>query len=88
MIITHLSAENLLKYKKLELKNLPREGVITISGQNESGKSTIGETVCFALFGRTFSLADEEIPLTGLATGLPLLPETSSAPSAPPAGDS
>ena len=61
MIITHLSAENLLKYKKLELKNLPREGVITISGQNESGKSTIGETVCFALFGRTFSLADEEI---------------------------
>jgi exonuclease SbcC len=61
MIITHLSAENLLKYKSLELNNLPREGVITISGQNESGKSTIGETVCFALFGRTFSLADEEI---------------------------
>ncbi|MCK5360803.1 MAG: AAA family ATPase, partial [Gammaproteobacteria bacterium] len=61
MIITHLTAENLLKYKKLELKNLPREGVITISGQNESGKSTIGETVCFALFGRTFSLADDEI---------------------------
>ena len=61
MIITHLSAENLLKYKSLELKDLPREGVITISGQNESGKSTIGETVCFALFGRTFSLADEEI---------------------------
>jgi len=61
MIITHISAENLLKYNHLELKNLPREGVITISGQNESGKSTIGESVCFALFGRTFSLADDEI---------------------------
>jgi exonuclease SbcC len=61
MIITHIFAEDLLKYKKLNLENLPREGVITISGQNESGKSTIGETVCFALFGRTFSLADDEI---------------------------
>jgi exonuclease SbcC len=61
MIITHLSAENLLKYKNLDLSNLPRQGVITISGQNESGKSTIGESVCFALFGRTFSLADDEI---------------------------
>ena len=50
MIITHISAENLLKYKHLELNKLPREGVITISGQNESGKSTIGESVCFALF--------------------------------------
>ncbi len=61
MIITHISAENVLKYKQLQLENLPREGLITISGQNESGKSTIGETVCFALFGRTFSLANDEI---------------------------
>jgi exonuclease SbcC len=61
MIITHISAENVLKYKQLQLDNIPRAGLITISGQNESGKSTIGETVCFALFGRTFSLAKDEI---------------------------
>jgi len=61
MIITRISAENVLKYRQLELGDLPREGIIAISGQNESGKSTIGETVCFALFGRTFSLDEESI---------------------------
>jgi exonuclease SbcC len=61
MIITHITADDLLKYTHLELTEIPRHGVITISGQNESGKSTIGESVCFALFGRTFSLADDEI---------------------------
>jgi exonuclease SbcC len=61
MIITHISADNLLKYRHLELADLPRQGVITISGQNESGKSSIGETVCFALFGRTFSIDDDDI---------------------------
>ena len=60
MIITHISAENVLKYKQLELADLPHRGVITISGENESGKSTIGETVCFALFGRTFSIGEED----------------------------
>ncbi|MEN8712287.1 MAG: AAA family ATPase [Arenicellales bacterium] len=60
MIITHISAENVLKYKQLELTDLPHRGVITISGENESGKSTIGETVCFALFGRTFSIGEED----------------------------
>ncbi len=61
MIITHIRADNLLKYTHLDLTDIPRQGVITISGPNESGKSTIGETVCFALFGRTFSIDEEEI---------------------------
>jgi len=61
MIITHIKADNLLKYTHLELADIPRQGVITISGPNESGKSTIGETVCFALFGRTFSIGEEDI---------------------------
>jgi exonuclease SbcC len=61
MIITSVSAENLLKYSSLELNHLPQEGLIAISGQNESGKSTIGETICFALFGRTFSLQPDEL---------------------------
>lgn len=61
MIITSLKAHNVLKYERLELESLPDDGVIAISGQNESGKSTIGETVCFALFGRTFSLDQTEL---------------------------
>lgn len=58
MIIRSLCAENFLKYQRLELNHLPRRGIIAISGPNESGKSSIGETLCFALFGRTFSLSN------------------------------
>lgn len=61
MIIHSISAKNVLKYQTLELNDLPEEGIIAISGFNESGKSTIGETICFALFGRTFSIAEDEL---------------------------
>jgi exonuclease SbcC len=61
MIIQRLSATNVLKYAQLDLADLPATGLIGISGQNESGKSSIGEALCFALFGRTFSLGGEEI---------------------------
>jgi len=57
MIITHLRAENFLKYAELEFSDLPASGLIAVSGPNESGKSTIGETICFALFGRTYSVS-------------------------------
>jgi len=61
MIITSVEAHNVLKYAELHLENLPAAGIIAISGLNESGKSTIGETICFALFGRTFSLGSDEL---------------------------
>ncbi len=61
MIIQGLQAENILKYESLDLQGLPSQGVIAISGQNESGKSSIGETICFALFGRTFSLSQNNL---------------------------
>ncbi len=61
MIIHSISAKNVLKYQTLDLKDLPEEGIIAISGFNESGKSTIGETICFALFGRTFSIAEDDL---------------------------
>jgi exonuclease SbcC len=61
MILTSLRAENVLKYERLALDLLPPQGVVAISGYNESGKSSIGETICFALFGRTFSLDPEHI---------------------------
>ena len=56
MIIKSIQSNNFLKYENLKLENLPDQGLITISGQNESGKTSIGETLCFALFGRTFTL--------------------------------
>ncbi|QYZ67871.1 MAG: ATPase [Gammaproteobacteria bacterium (ex Lamellibrachia satsuma)] len=61
MIIHRILAKNVLKYSSLRLENLPENGLIGITGPNESGKSTIGETVCFALFGRSFSLGDDDL---------------------------
>ena len=61
MILNSISAQNVLKYKNLDLPDLPEQGIIAISGFNESGKSSIGETICFALFGRTFSLVPEDV---------------------------
>jgi len=55
MIITALHSENILKYAHFDLEEIPELGIIAISGANESGKTSIGETICFALFGRTFS---------------------------------
>ena len=60
MIINKIRAQNVLKYAELSI-DLAEKGLIAISGQNESGKSSIGETVCFGLFGRTFSIAPDEI---------------------------
>ena len=60
MIINRIRAQNVLKYAELSI-DLAERGLIAISGRNESGKSSIGETVCFALFGRTFSIGPEEI---------------------------
>ncbi len=60
MIINRLVAENILQYRRLELTHLPEKGLIAVSGANESGKTTLGETICLALFGRTFSLEPSE----------------------------
>ncbi|MES9941571.1 MAG: AAA family ATPase [Candidatus Thiodiazotropha sp. 6PLUC2] len=61
MIIHSINAKNVLKYSSLNINEIPEQGLIAISGPNESGKSSIGETVCFALFGRTFSLDVDEL---------------------------
>ncbi len=61
MIIHGLTAENLLKYRRLELRNLPERGVIAIGGHNESGKSSVGESICFALFGRSFAVGPDDL---------------------------
>jgi exonuclease SbcC len=59
MIINKIRALNVLRYAELSI-DPAEKGLIAISGQNESGKSSIGETVCFALFGRTFSFSPKE----------------------------
>jgi exonuclease SbcC len=61
MIILRLQAERLHRYRKLRLADLPERGIIAVSGDNESGKSAIGEIICFALFGRTYVLAADRI---------------------------
>ena len=61
MIITGLHAENVLKYAVLDFSDLPADGLIAVSGLNESGKSTIGETICFALFGRTYAIGPDNL---------------------------
>lgn len=53
MILTKLSATNFMKFRELELSDLPGSGLVGVLGENESGKSTLGHAICFALFGRT-----------------------------------
>ena len=60
MVITRVAAENFLKFRQLEVNDLPTSGLIGVTGENESGKSSLGETICFALFGQTFSTGPEE----------------------------
>lgn len=61
MIIERIQAENVLKYARLDLEQIPPRGLIAVIGDNESGKSSVGESICFALFGRTFSLGPDEL---------------------------
>jgi exonuclease SbcC len=55
MLIRSLRLINFKKYSNVVFDDLPEQGVIKVGGKNESGKTSVGEAVCFALFGRTFS---------------------------------
>ncbi|HLU47053.1 MAG TPA: AAA family ATPase, partial [Planctomycetota bacterium] len=46
-----IRAENFLKFESLRLDDLPDAGIVGIEGPNESGKSTIAESILFAFFG-------------------------------------
>jgi exonuclease SbcC len=61
MIVKSMHAENVLRYAQLRLTDLPQRGLIGVSGPNESGKTTIAEIMCLALFGRSFSLDESDI---------------------------
>ncbi len=53
MLIRSIEAENFMKFSRLCLRGLPARGVLGLEGPNESGKSTIGEAIIFAFFGRS-----------------------------------
>ncbi len=59
MIIQSLTADNFRKYAHLKIDDIPEKGLITVSGSNESGKTSIADALSFALFGRTF-FTDED----------------------------
>ncbi len=61
MIVRSLRTTDLLRYERVELVDLPEQGLIVVSGPNESGKSSVGELLCLALFGRTFALVPEAV---------------------------
>lgn len=53
MIIKSLRASHFMKFKDINIKHLPETGEIAVIGENEAGKTTLGECFAFALFGRT-----------------------------------
>lgn len=61
MIISSLRAENFRKYTLLRVASFPERGMIGIVGANESGKTTVGEALSFALFGRTVRASADHI---------------------------
>lgn len=54
MKLIDIKAYDFMRYSKIELTNLPANGLFTIRGENESGKSTIGHLIFFALSGQSF----------------------------------
>ncbi|MBI3889925.1 MAG: SMC family ATPase [Candidatus Wallbacteria bacterium] len=61
MILKTVQAENFQRYDRLEIANLPERGIVGVVGENESGKSTIGEIISFAFFGRTLKLDEDHV---------------------------
>ncbi len=61
MIIQSIHAENFRRYETLTIENIPERGIITVDGDNEAGKSTISDALCFSLFGRTFFINHNNI---------------------------
>ena len=64
MLIRSLRAENFMRFSALTIRGIPQRGVIGIEGLNESGKTTIGDAILFALFGKTPK--NEDMPVSEL----------------------
>src|SRR2546425_851300 len=55
IILKHLTVERFRLLRQIDL-HFPQRGSILIQGPNEAGKSTLFESIYFALFGEPFSL--------------------------------
>ena len=51
MIIHSIQAENFMKYRSLRITELPESGLVAIVGENESGKTSLGQAILFSIFG-------------------------------------
>lgn len=60
MILRELEADDFLRFQRLALSELPEQGLIGLRGPNEAGKTSLGEALSFALFGRTLRLDDAQ----------------------------
>lgn len=61
MILKRIQGTHFQRYRELAILSLPERGLIGVVGENESGKSTIGDAVTFALFGRTFRVGPDRL---------------------------
>lgn len=61
MLIRAIRAENFMRFSHLGVEALPPQGVIGIEGPNETGKTTLGEILLFALFGQTRLLVNAPV---------------------------
>ena len=61
MLIRSLRGENFMKFRCIQIDGIPERGLIGIQGNNEGGKSTIGELIQFALFGKTVTTRDGSV---------------------------
>lgn len=61
MLLRSIQASHFMKYEHLEISGLQEKTFIGIFGDNESGKSTIGEVVAFALFGSAVRYSTESL---------------------------
>jgi ABC-type Mn2+/Zn2+ transport system ATPase subunit len=61
MLIRSIRAENFMRFSRLDLSGIPARGIVGIEGPNESGKTTLGEALLFALFGRTRASAEAPV---------------------------
>jgi DNA repair exonuclease SbcCD ATPase subunit len=53
MLIRSIKAENFMRFARLDIRDIPTDGIIGVEGPNESGKTTVGDALLFALFGKT-----------------------------------
>src|SRR5713101_5031488 len=65
IILTHLAVENFRLLREINL-HFPKRGSILIQGPNEAGKSTLFESIYFALYGMPLAAGHSQSTLDDL----------------------